>query len=73
MNKVITRKFVEKHVVRYYESERGWGSDTWETAYDSYEEAMKWVNETNEKFMGKDFAPDYYIRATYVGLKEVEI
>lgn len=56
-----------KHVVEYYESERGWGCDIWETPYDTKEEALRMVKECNDKFMGQQTTPDYYIKASYLG------
>jgi hypothetical protein len=58
-----------KHLVEFYESERGWGSETWVTEYDTYEQAQAVVYECNYKYMGKSVIPDYYIKATYKGEK----
>jgi hypothetical protein len=56
-----------KYRVSYYESERGWGNDSWNTDYITEEEALIKVEETNLKFCSTVSTPDYYIRATYVG------
>lgn len=53
-------------VVKYYESERGWGSSTWYTGFKSPEEAKSAVLKTNERNT-ESRAPDYYITATYMG------
>lgn len=50
-------------VVKFRESERGWGSDTWTTWYDSLEEARKVVSDTN-KNNPVGHVPDYYICAS---------
>lgn len=55
-----------KYRVSYYESERGWGSDSWVTDYDTQLEAETAVAETNAKNVEK-YAPDYYMTAIYVG------
>ena len=55
------------HRVHYFESERGWGSDQWQTDYTTEEEAQKMVKETNEKFCSSVITPDYYIKAEYLG------
>ncbi len=56
-----------KYRVEYYESERGWGSDSWTTDYNSEEEAMEWVKKTNDKYCSSSKTPDYYIKAKYLG------
>jgi hypothetical protein len=49
-------------VVKFRESESGWGSDTWTIWYDSLEEARKDVRDVNKKNpVGR--VPDYYICA----------
>lgn len=55
-----------KYRVKYYESERGWGSDSWNTDYPTQLEAENATNETNAKNVSTH-APDYYITATYIG------
>ena len=60
-----------KYRVNFYESEAGWGSDSWNTDYTTEQEALKIVEETNAEYMGKTVTPIYYIKATYIG--EVEV
>lgn len=60
----------EKYVVEYYESEAGWGSETWTTEYESEAQALAAVEECNRKYMGKPVTPSYYIKATYKGEKQ---
>lgn len=60
-------RYFMKHVVKYRDSERGWGSETWYTPYDSYEEALEKVNSCNAK-NSKSEVPDYYIQAEYIGI-----
>lgn len=55
-----------KYRVSYYESERGWGSDSWYKDYETQVIAENAVAETNSKNVEK-YAPDYYLTATYVG------
>lgn len=62
---------MKKYRVNFYESEAGWSSDSWDTDYETEKEALDIVKETNDKSMGKDIVPSYYIRATYLG--EVEV
>jgi hypothetical protein len=59
-----------KYDVEYFESERGWGTDTWITSYDTEEEALAEVEKTNSKYLGQSITPDYYIRATYLGISK---
>jgi hypothetical protein len=49
-------------VVKFRESERGWGSDTWVVMYDNYQEALDEVKDTNSENTSKE-VPDYYIQA----------
>lgn len=56
-----------KYRVEYYESERGWGSDSWVTDYNSESEARLIVEDTNNKYCSSPITPDYYIKATYIG------
>ena len=54
--------------VNIIESERGWGSKIDESIYfDNAEEAKKYVREYNEKYNNKDYVPDWYMYAEYVG------
>lgn len=58
-----------KHVVKYFESERGWGGETWYVGYDTEKEADRAVDECNRDLPAGP-APDYYIVATYEGSME---
>lgn len=50
------------------ESERGWGSKIDETIYfDNEEEARQWVTDYNLKWNNKDYVPDWYMVAEYLG------
>ena len=59
----------KKYVVEYYESEAGWGSETWTTEYSSEAQALAAVKECNNEYLGKS-CPSYYIIATYKGEKQ---
>lgn len=60
-----------KYRVHYYESERGWGSDSWTRDFDTEYEAKAEYQECYNHFMNKSQTPDYYIRPTYIGPIEV--
>jgi hypothetical protein len=64
--------FATVYRVKYTESERGWGQDTWHTDFPSYAEAMYHVNHCNETLTDSK-VPDVYIRADYVGPISVEV
>ena len=50
------------------ESERGWGQKLDETLYfDNETEARQYAVDYNLKHNNKDYVPDWYIRAEYVG------
>ena len=49
--------------VHLHESERGWGSDSWDAFYDNYQEAYDYYTEVN-KDNPTDHVPDYYIVAS---------
>ena len=50
------------------ESERGWGQKIDETIYyDNEAEARKAAEDYNKKHNNLDSAPDWYVRADYVG------
>jgi hypothetical protein len=50
------------------ESERGWGQKLDETLYfDNEAEARQYAKDYNLKHNNKDYVPDWYIRADYVG------
>ncbi|EJB4242347.1 hypothetical protein MT068_001419 [Salmonella enterica] len=54
------------HIVKYTESERGWGGEIWYNSFDSEEEARMEVRDVNGR-LPKDHVPDYYIQAEYMG------
>lgn len=58
-----------KHVVKYFESERGWGGEIWYVGYDTEQEADQAVDKCNRD-LPEGYVPDYYIVATYEGLME---
>lgn len=47
---------------KFIESERNWGQDIWINEYETEEEALKVVEETNAENTSIT-APDYYIMA----------
>lgn len=50
------------------ESERGWGQKLDESIYfDNEAEARQYAIDYNLKHNNKDYIPDWYIRAEYVG------
>ena len=50
------------------ESERGWGSKIDETIYfDNEAEARKYAIDYNNEYNNEPTAPDWYMRADYVG------
>lgn len=57
------------YIVKYYESERGWGGETWYRRFSTKEEAEEAIVDCN-KDLPKD-TPDYYIVASYVGVDSV--
>lgn len=57
------------HVVKYYESERGWGSETYYRSFETEQEARLAVHEVNSKNTAKE-APDFYVVASYEGIKD---
>lgn len=57
-----------KYVVKYTESERGWGGEVWYTPYPTEKLAKADVKKCN-KDLPED-TPDYYIIAEYVGEME---
>lgn len=60
----------ECHIVHYFESERGWGTDEWVREFDTYQEALDEVQSVNQDYaVFGDKTPDYYIIATYKGVK----
>ena len=50
------------------EYERGWGQRHWDTLYfDNEVEAQRYAIDYNKKHNNLDYAPDWYVRAEYVG------
>ena len=62
---------ITKYRVNYYESESGWGNDSWTRDFDSEALAQQAVKETNDKYCSSASTPDYYIQATYKGPVQV--
>ena len=56
-----------KYRVNYYESECGWGSDSWNTDYGTEQEARDAYQECFDHYMRQNSTPSYYIRPTYIG------
>jgi hypothetical protein len=54
-----------KHIVKYTESERGWGGEVWYRDLGNKEVALNEVKEVNADLPTK--TPDYYIQAEYIG------
>jgi len=59
-----------KYVVNMFESERGWGSETWDVEFDTLEEAEAYKADVNKDHF-KGPAPDYYMIARDITKKEV--
>lgn len=59
-------------MVDFFESERGWGSDSWSNQYETEQEALDAVHACN-KNNPTDHVPDHHIVATYVGPKLIKI
>lgn len=59
------------HVVKFTESERGWGGEVWFNTYRSESEAMDVVRDCNKNYDGDLPTPDYYIIANYLGVMDV--
>jgi hypothetical protein len=49
--------------VHVHVSELGWGNDSWDAFYDSFEEASQYYTEIN-KNLPTDHVPDYYMVAS---------
>lgn len=54
------------HIVKYTESERGWGGEVWYTEFSTKELADESVTDYN-KDLPTSYVPDYYIKAEYIG------
>lgn len=59
------------HIVEYYESERGWGGEIWYRRFDTKEEADAAIRDCNASLPSGNRTPDYYIKASYIGVDEV--
>lgn len=57
-----------KHVVKYTESELGWGGEVWYVAHDSQHSAIRAVEECLDKLPKNQVIPDYYVVAEYIGV-----
>lgn len=57
--------------IHYYESESGWGSDSWHVDYHTEAEAKSAYQACFDKYMNKVPTPSYYVRPTYLGAVEV--
>lgn len=58
---------MKKFRVIYVESELGWGQEYWHEDYDTEEEALLATEDCN-KDLPEFSVPDWYIKATYVGI-----
>lgn len=58
------------HLVKFYESERGWGGEIWYRRFTTKEEAEKAIEDCNKHLPEGNIAPDYYIKASYEGVDE---
>jgi hypothetical protein len=61
---MVEKKF--RYKVRFTESERGWGQDSWWAYYDTPEAAQKAIDDCNKR-NADDYAktkcvPDYYVQ-----------
>lgn len=61
-----------KYRVHYFESERGWGQDTFTRDFDSREEAQKAFDACNAKNTSAR-APDYYSQARRIEVIDTEL
>lgn len=57
------------HIVKFRESESGWGSETWFRGYDTEEEAKAAEKLVNDKNTAKT-APPIYTTAHYEGVSD---
>lgn len=54
--------------VKLTEYDRFSGQKDWDTKYfDNEQEARKWAKDYNEEHNNKDYVPEWYVRADYVG------
>lgn len=57
------------YIVKYTESERGWGGEIWYRRFIDKEAALEAVYDCN-KDLPSTHTPDYYIQAEYIGIDE---
>lgn len=57
------------HIVKYYESERGWGGEIWYRRFPDLMSALLAIEDCNKD--NPATAPDYYIVASYEGVDVV--
>lgn len=57
-----------EHIVKYFESERGWGGEIWYRRFKTEEEANEAIKDCNASLPPGNIAPDYYIQASYEGV-----
>lgn len=55
------------HVVKYTESEAGWGGEVWFASFNTYTKALEAVKECNIGYDSSKPTPSYYILASYEG------
>lgn len=55
------------HIVKFTESERGWGGEVWFNAYETMREAQLTIEECNKDYDSSKPTPSYYIIASYHG------
>ena len=64
----IQKPNVKAFKVELTEYERGWGQKHWDTWYfDNEAEARQAAIDYNLEHNNKDYVPDWYVRADYVG------
>lgn len=56
-----------KHIVKYTESERGYGGEVWYDSHTSHLSAVRAVEECLDKLPKNEVIPDYYVLAEYIG------
>ena len=55
------------HIVKYTESEAGWGGEVWFVSKGTREEALEAVQDCNKDYDRSKPTPSYYIIASYEG------
>lgn len=51
----------KQYCLELYESERGWGSNSWIERFNSEQERRKRTEQLQKQYGGHDIVPDYYI------------